>query len=55
VYIAKEPDVMKIHGFEGFLRRLLGMEAEIFVKATKGQGRASQCQVATSTGQPLLG
>jgi hypothetical protein len=45
---------MKIHRFEGFLRRLLGMEAEIFVKAARAQGHPSQCQVATSSGQPLL-
>jgi hypothetical protein len=38
-----------------FLRGLLGMEAEIFIKAAKGQGRASQCQVVMSAGQPLLG
>jgi hypothetical protein len=45
---------MKVHRFEGLLCRLLGMEAEIFVKAARGQGRAGQCQVATSAGQPLL-
>jgi hypothetical protein len=54
VYIAKCPAIMKIHRFEGFLRRLLGMEAEIFVKTARRQRRASQCQVATSTGQPFL-
>jgi hypothetical protein len=55
MYIAKGPSTMKIHRFEGFLRCLLGMEAEIFIKATNGQGRASQYQVTTSAGQPLLG
>jgi hypothetical protein len=54
VYIAKGPATIKIYRFEGFLRCLLGMEAEIFVKAARRQRRASQCQVATIAGQPLL-
>jgi len=47
---------MKIYRFEGFLRLLLGKEAEIFifVIAARRQGRVSQCQVATSASQPLL-
>jgi hypothetical protein len=36
VYVEKGPAPMKIHRFEGFLGRLLGMEAKILVKAAKG-------------------
>jgi hypothetical protein len=57
VYIAKEPAIMKIHAFEGFLPRLLGVEAEIFVKTTRGRGaranaRSPRARAGHSWGEP---
>jgi hypothetical protein len=60
MYIAKGLSTMKIHRFEGFLRCLLGMEAEIFIKQPMGKGaranaRSPRARASHSWGEPGIG